>query len=213
MRGVSSMSSAARLQGARTFSSLGAAPVKDDLSLEGSYDDVKIPPQEGNKRAFSYFFLGGAKVMYASGARLLAMKFISSMSASEDVLALASLEVDVSSIALGTTQVVKWRGKPVFIKHRTDGEIAEAESVDMTELRDPQKDSDRTNNPEWLVCLGVCTHLGCVPISNAGEYNGWFCPCHGSHYDTSGRIRKGPAPANLEVPPYKFMEDGTLLIG
>ena len=194
------------------MSSAGA--VKDDLSLEGSYDKVKIPPQEGNKRAFSYFFLGGAKIMYASGARLLAMKFISSMSASSDVLALASLEVDTGSIPLGTTQVVKWRGKPVFIKHRTESEIADAASVDLTELRDPEKDADRASNPEWLVCLGVCTHLGCVPISNAGDYSGgWFCPCHGSHYDNSGRIRKGPAPLNLEVPPYKFQEETKLVIG
>ena len=147
--------------------------------------------------------------MYASGARLLAMKFISSMSASEDVLALASLEVDVSSIALGTTQVVKWRGKPVFIKHRTDGEIAEAESVDMTELRVP-RNSDRTNNPEWLVCLGVCTHLGCVPISNAGEYNGWFAPATDPTTIPQGRIRKGPLPLASRC--LQFMEDGTLQI-
>ncbi|KAJ3020191.1 hypothetical protein HKX48_001191 [Thoreauomyces humboldtii] len=107
-----------------------------------------------------------------------------------------------------------WRGKPVFIRHRTADEIAEANSVALSELRDPETDADRTKKPEWLVMLGVCTHLGCVPIGEAGEYGGWFCPCHGSHYDISGRIRKGPAPLNLEVPVYDFNEaDGKIVIG
>lgn len=105
-------------------------------------------------------------------------------------------------------------GKPVFIRHRTPKEIAEANAVDVSSLRDPQTDEERVQNPEWLVALGVCTHLGCVPISNAGEFGGWYCPCHGSHYDNSGRTRKGPAPLNLEIPPYSFIEDGSkLLIG
>ena len=134
------------------------------------------------------------------------------MSASADVLALASAEFDVSSIAEGTTLTVKWRGKPVFIRHRTDAEIALESSVNLGELKDPQADAARASNPRWLVVLGVCTHLGCVPISGAGEYGGWFCPCHGSHYDTSGRIRKGPAPLNLEIPPY-VLSDNKLLIG
>jgi len=109
---------------------------------------------------------------------------------------------------------VKWRGKPVFIRNRTAAEIADAQQVDVGTLRDPETDADRVVKDQWLIALGICTHLGCVPISNAGEYNGWFCPCHGSHYDTSGRIRKGPAPLNLEVPPYKFIENDTkLLIG
>jgi ubiquinol-cytochrome c reductase iron-sulfur subunit len=120
--------------------------------------------------------------------------------AAADVLAMASLEVDMSGIAEGDSVTVKWRGKPVFIRHRTDAEIAEANGVDLKELRDPQPDSARVVDPKYLVVVGVCTHLGCVPIAGAGEYNGWFCPCHGSHYDVSGRIRKGPAPTNLEVP-------------
>ena len=132
------------------------------------------------------------------------------MSASADVLALASAEFDTSAIAEGTTLTVKWRGKPVFIRHRTDAEVANEASVDMSSLRDQQADSERTQREKWLIVLGICTHLGCVPISGAGNYGGWFCLCHGSHYDVSGRIRKGPAPSNLEIPPYKF--DGEKLI-
>ena len=136
------------------------------------------------------------------------------MSASADVLALASAEFDVGAVAPGKTITVKWRGKPVFIRHRTSEEIKSAVDADSVSMRDPQPDSARVIKPEWLVTLGVCTHLGCVPLANSGEYNGWFCPCHGSHYDTSGRIRKGPAPLNLEIPPYKFIEgDKKVLIG
>ena len=108
---------------------------------------------------------------------------------------------------------MKWRGKPIFIKNRTSAEIEDAKSVDMGELRDKEADGDRVQQDQWLVVLGICTHLGCVPISGAGEYGGWFCPCHGSHYDVSGRIRKGPAPLNLEIPPYKFLGDEKILIG
>lgn len=149
----------------------------------------------------------GGRFFYATAARLLALKFILSMGAAADVLALASLEVDMADIAEGQTVTIKWRGKPVFIRHRTDAEIAEAAAVDLAGLRDPQTDADRTVDPKYLVVLGVCTHLGCVPIAGAGEYNGWFCPCHGSHYDSSGRIRKGPAPLNLEVPEYRFLDE------
>ena len=134
-------------------------------------------------------------------------------SASKDVLALASAEFDVGAVEEGQTITVKWRGKPVFIRHRTAEEIAESEAVTLDELRDPQLDSERVDSSEWLVVMGICTHLGCVPIANAGDYGGWFCPCHGSHYDVSGRIRKGPAPLNLEIPPYKFTDDTNLLVG
>merc|ERR1719235_1290125 len=140
------------------------------------------------------------------------MKFIGSMSASADVLALAAMEVDLNAIEEGTTVTVKWRGKPVFIRHRTDSEIEDAKTAPLSDMRDPEEDSARTQDPKWLVVLGVCTHLGCVPLSGAGDYGGWFCPCHGSHYDTSGRIRKGPAPLNLELPPYDFIEDDTKLL-
>jgi len=136
------------------------------------------------------------------------------MAASADVLALAKVEVELSSIPEGKNVIIKWRGKPVFIRHRTPDEIEEAKGTDWKTLRDPESDENRTKKPEWLVMLGVCTHLGCVPIGEAGDFGGWFCPCHGSHYDISGRIRKGPAPLNLEVPQYEFSEaDGKLIIG
>lgn len=143
----------------------------------------------------------------------LSPDFLVNMSASADVLAQAKVEVDLASIPEGKNVIIKWRGKPVFIRHRTSDEIKEAEDAKWEALRDPQPDSDRVKKPEWLIMLGVCTHLGCVPIGEAGDFGGWFCPCHGSHYDISGRIRKGPAPLNLEVPEYDFPEDTSLVIG
>ncbi|XP_062119742.1 cytochrome b-c1 complex subunit Rieske-4, mitochondrial-like [Humulus lupulus] len=180
------------------------------------YDDSnheRYPPGDPSKRAFAYFVLTGGRFVYASLIRLLVLKFVLSMSASKDVLALASLEVDLSSIEPGTTVTVKWRGKPVFIRRRTEDDIKLANTVDLGSLRDPQQDAERVKNPEWLVVVGVCTHLGCIPLPNAGDFGGWFCPCHGSHYDISGRIRKGPAPYNLEVPTYTFLEENKLMIG
>ena len=138
---------------------------------------------------------------------------IDQMNPDSSVKALATTEVDVSGVKLGKTITVLWRGKPIFIRRRTQEEIKEASAVDLKDLKDPQKDSDRAKNPEWLVMVGVCTHLGCVPLGNKGEYNGWFCPCHGSHYDTSGRIRKGPAPNNLEIPKYEFVDNNIIKIG
>ncbi|KAG9150648.1 hypothetical protein Leryth_008121 [Lithospermum erythrorhizon] len=177
------------------------------------YNHERYPPGDPSKKAFAYFVLTGGRFVYASLIRLLVLKFVLSMSASKDVLALASLEVDLSSIEPGTTVTVKWRGKPVFIRRRTADDIKLANSIDVASLRDPQQDAERVKNPEWLVVIGVCTHLGCIPLPNAGDFGGWFCPCHGSHYDISGRIRKGPAPYNLEVPTYSFLEENKLLIG
>ncbi|CAN1243904.1 Cytochrome b-c1 complex subunit Rieske, mitochondrial [Linum perenne] len=177
------------------------------------YNHERMPPGDPSKRAFAYFVLSGGRFVYASLIRLLVLKFVLSMSATKDVLALASLEVDLSNIEPGTTVTVKWRGKPVFIRRRTDDDIKLANSVELASLRDPQPDGDRVKNPEWLIVIGVCTHLGCIPLPNAGDFGGWFCPCHGSHYDISGRIRKGPAPYNLEVPTYTFMEENKLMIG
>ena len=179
----------------------------------GFHNDRIDKVADPEKRAFTYFLLGGARFMYASTARVILIKFVSSMSASADVLALASAEFELGAIEESQTVTVKWRGKPIFIKHRSGDEIAEAEGVAMSELRDQEADSVRVQNPKWLVVLGICTHLGCVPISGAGEYNGWFCPCHGSHYDVSGRIRKGPTPLNLEIPPYKFLTEEKIMIG
>lgn len=129
------------------------------------------------------------------------------------MLALSSLELDIGAIAVGDCLTVKWRNKPVFVRHRNADEIAAAVAVDPKSLRDAESDAERVVNEEWLIVLGVCTHLGCVPLTGQGEYNGWFCPCHGSHYDTSGRIRKGPAPLNLEVPEYSFLNDTTVKLG
>lgn len=143
---------------------------------------------------------------------------IDSLNPAADALAVASVEVDLSPIAVGQAITIMWRGSPVFVRHRTAKEIEEARSVDVQELRDPAKDASRVEKPEWLVLVGVCTHLGCIPLGQKptdkrGDYDGWFCPCHGSHYDTSGRIRKGPAPLNLPVPPYEFESDTLIKIG
>jgi ubiquinol-cytochrome c reductase iron-sulfur subunit len=179
-----------------------------------SYDKPLEKLGDPSKRAFSYLVLGGARFIYASATRLIAMKFIASMSASADVLALASTEVDLSKIDEGSSLTVKWRGKPVFVRHRDESEIAAAVKADKANLVDPQNDADRVKDPAWLVTVGVCTHLGCVPLAGAGDFGGYFCPCHGSHYDTSGRIRKGPAPLNLDIPPYEInTEEESLLIG
>lgn len=172
----------------------------------------RLMPGDPTKRAFTYMVLGTSKFIAASAARVLVLKLIYTMSASADVLAKGSVEVDLSAIPLGESATIKWRGKPVFIRHRTDEEINAAKADDDKELRHAEADIDRVQKPEWLIVLGVCTHLGCVPIANAGDYHGWFCPCHGSHYDLSGRIRKGPAPLNLDVPQYRFEEDDTKLI-
>ena len=149
----------------------------------------------------------------AVGVGAAVWPLIDQMNPDASVKALASTEVDISGVEPGQSITVLWRGKPVFIKRRTEKEISEAAKVDLKDLKDPEKDSDRVKNPEWLVMIGVCTHLGCVPLGDKGEYKGWFCPCHGSHYDTSGRIRKGPAPTNLEIPPYKFTNENTILVG
>jgi len=159
--------------------------------------------------------VGSMGLISAAGAKSVVSDFLANMSASSDVLALAKVEVDLTEIPEGKNVIIKWRGKPVFIRHRTAGEIDEANKVDIKTLRDPQADSDRVKKPQWLVMLGVCTHLGCVPIGEAGDFGGWYCPCHGSHYDISGRARKGPAPLNLEIPEYEFEDGGEskLIVG
>ncbi|XP_058449943.1 cytochrome b-c1 complex subunit Rieske, mitochondrial isoform X2 [Malaya genurostris] len=180
-------------------------------------DAVKRPNAKNNssddRAAFTYLMVGGAVVSTAYVAKSMVATFVSSMSASADVLAMAKIEVKLSDIPEGKSVTFKWRGKPLFIRHRTPAEISAEQSVNTGTLRDPQSDADRVKNPEWLVVIGVCTHLGCVPIANAGDFGGYYCPCHGSHYDASGRIRKGPAPLNLEVPHYEFPEDGLVVVG
>ncbi len=149
------------------------------------------------------------------GAACAILPFVDSMNPAKDVQALASIEVDISNIKVGEEKKVMWRGKPIFIKRRTAEEIKAAQEVKLSELKDPQSDSDRVKpgKEEWLITIGICTHLGCVPIGGQGEFKGWFCPCHGSQYDTSARIRKGPAPKNLEVPPYEFVSNSVIKIG
>ncbi len=164
------------------------------------------------------FLILATSAIGAIGAASAIWPFIDQMNPSADVLALSTVEVDLSPIAIGQSITVKWRGKPVFVRHRTEEEIEAARSVDLDELRDPQTDEARAQRPQWLIIVGVCTHLGCIPLGQKpadakGDYGGWFCPCHGSHYDTSGRIRRGPAPKNLAVPGYVFASDTVVRIG
>ena len=185
------------------------------IKVDEKNKQLEPDKDSNNRRDFLYLSsitIGGV------GVAVFMWPFLKSMNPAEDTLALGSTEVDLSDISIGQSITVKWRGRPVFIRRRTQEEIVEANSVDVASLRDPMEDKDRVQQEEWLVLEGVCTHLGCVPLGqkmtdSKGEYNGWFCPCHGSHYDTSGRVRKGPAPDNLPVPPYKFISDTKIIIG
>ncbi|KAH8594373.1 Rieske [2Fe-2S] iron-sulfur domain-containing protein [Bisporella sp. PMI_857] len=202
-------------------SSASTSSFESPFRGQGGNKDSKIPDfshyrskaGSSNNLLFQYFMVGTMGALTAAGAKATVQDFLVNMSASADVLAMAKVEVDLNTIPEGKNVIIKWRGKPVFIRHRTADEIAEAENVKVESLRDPQNDADRVKKPEWLVMIGVCTHLGCVPIGEAGDFGGWFCPCHGSHYDISGRIRKGPAPLNLEIPEYEFAEEDSLIIG
>ncbi|MBU2980583.1 ubiquinol-cytochrome c reductase iron-sulfur subunit [Lentibacter algarum] len=179
---------------------------------------------EGTRRDFIYYATAGAGAV-ATGAAVWPL--VNQMNPSADVQALASIRVDTADIDVGTQLTVKWRGKPVFVRRRTEDEIADARAVNLADLviddearndNNPGADASDENRSmdeagEWLVMMGVCTHLGCVPLGDgAGDFGGWFCPCHGSHYDTSGRIRKGPAPENLPVPIARF-EGSELVLG
>jgi ubiquinol-cytochrome c reductase iron-sulfur subunit len=174
------------------------------------------PAEEGGTRRD---FLTLVTASFAAvGVGAVVWPFISSMNPARDVLALSTTEVDLTPIATGSAVTVVWRGKPVFVRNRTAQEIQAARSAPLSALPDPQPDQARVKKDQWLVLVGICTHLGCVPLGQKptdprGEYGGWFCPCHGSHYDTSGRIRKGPAPLNLAVPEYVFTTDTQIRIG
>ena len=170
------------------------------------------PTDDPSRRDFIHIAAGAAAV---GGAAALVWPLVDQMNPSGDTLALASIEFDLSKTIAGQQTVVKWRGKPVFVRNRTPAEIQAARRDDNAPMKDPQRDEDRVKEgkDQWLVLVGVCTHLGCVPNFGTGEYGGWFCPCHGSVYDTSGRIRKGPAPKNLEVPTYAFVSDTRIKIG
>jgi len=175
----------------------------------------KVSPQK-NRRDFLILATGA---LGAVGVGSFIYPLIKSMNPARDVLAASTIEINLKPVAEGQAITVLWRGKPLFIRRRTEKEIQMARSVPLKDLLDPQTDQDRfKTHPQWLVVVGVCTHLGCVPLGqkstdNKGEYGGWLCPCHGSEYDISGRVRRGPAPRNLEVPPYTFLNDTTIRVG
>ncbi len=208
----------------------GLTPHSNGANLVSHAED-----HEGTRRDFLYYAAGGAGVVTTGAA---VWPLINQMNPSADVRALSTIRVDVSGVSPGTQITVKWLGKPVFIRHRTEEEIQAAAEQDerfsagesvidpaarnanLPDPTAPATDANRTlTSPEgqpseaWMVQMGVCTHLGCVPLGNAGDFGGWFCPCHGSHYDLAGRIRKGPAPQNLPVPPAEWVDDSTILLG
>jgi len=174
-------------------------------------------PTDGTKRDLLELIAGAGAAVFAGG---IGLALLDSMNPSKDVLAVSAVEIDLAPIALGSGITVMWQGKPIFIRHRTDKEIADARDANLSDMRDPQTDKARikAGHDQWIVLIGICTHLGCIPLGNKptdmrGEWGGWFCPCHGSQYDTSGRIRKGPAPLDLAVPPYAFESDSRVKIG
>ncbi|MBC8339215.1 MAG: ubiquinol-cytochrome c reductase iron-sulfur subunit [Rhodospirillales bacterium] len=180
--------------------------------------DTATPTATPDDKTRRDFLLLSTATVGAVGTALAVWPLVDSMNPAADTLALSTTEVDLEPIAEGQSITVVWQGKPVFVRHRTAAEIKAAEAVGLGDLVDPETDKDRVQKPKWLIMVGVCTHLGCIPLGQKandpkGEFGGWFCPCHGSHYDTSGRIRKGPAPKNLPVPAYTYLTDTTIKIG
>jgi ubiquinol-cytochrome c reductase iron-sulfur subunit len=174
---------------------------------------TSIAAAEPTRRDFLFVATGAAGAL---GAAATLLPLIAQMNPDASTIAAgAPIEVELGPIAEGQIIKVFWRGKPIYISHRTKKEIEEAQAVPLSSLPDPQADTDRVKagHDEWLVVIGICTHLGCIPLAHQGDYGGWFCPCHGSQYDTSGRIRRGPAPANLPLPPYTFLSDSKIQIG
>ena len=185
------------------------------LYLSWVFVSIKAVDKEQKKETSERrdFLFTASYALGAVGVGAAVWPLIDQMNPDASVKALSTTEVDISNVSLGKTITVLWRGKPVFIRKRTQKEINEAQNIKLEDLKDPQKDQDRVKKAEWLVMVGVCTHLGCVPLGIKGDFDGWFCPCHGSHYDTSGRVRKGPAPTNLEIPKYEFIDNNTIKIG
>ena len=185
--------------------------MSDTNVIDGEHMD------EPDRRDFIYIATGAAA---AVGAGAVAWPMIMQMGAAADTRAAGSIEIDVSKVEEGQQIKILWRGKPIFVRHRTQKEIDAAERVDTASLRDPQTDDERfipnfqgKINKKLLVMIGVCTHFGCIPVGEAGDFEGWYCPCHGSHYDSAGRIRKGPAPRNLDIPPYSYISDSVIKVG
>jgi ubiquinol-cytochrome c reductase iron-sulfur subunit len=181
-------------------------------TVVGANPDPHASGEDPNRRDFIHIAAGVAAVGLVGG---LAWPFIDQMNPAGDTLALASIEFDLSKVEAGQQVVVKWRGKPLFVRNRTPKEIEAAIKDDHADMRDPATDESRhkPGKANWLILIGTCTHLGCVPTFGGGDYGGWFCPCHGSVYDTAGRIRKGPAPRNLEMPDYTFLSDSKVKVG
>lgn len=181
-----------------------------------SYGETDLSTQEEhtttNRRDFIYIATGAVG---AVGAAAVVWPLINQLNPDASTLALASIQYNIASIEEGQSVTIMWRGLPVFVRHRTPKEIEEAKAVPMSDLKDPETDEARTKpgHEEWLIMIANCTHLGCIPTGQSGDFDGWFCPCHGSHYDSAGRIRRGPAPKNLVVPPYEFISDTLVQIG
>ncbi|CAF0873154.1 unnamed protein product [Didymodactylos carnosus] len=201
------------------------------ISVRHAHTDIQIPNFDYYRRKdrrdpnksyrdsgdatspFSYLAPMGIAITSAMVAKYSIRTIVDYVGPAKDILAVAKIEIPLDGVPEGKNVVFEWRGKPVFVRHRTPEEIMREQGVDVSQLRDQQADADRVKKPEWLIVIGICTHLGCIPVANAGDFGGYYCPCHGSHYDASGRVRKGPAPLNLEVPEYKFKDDNTIVIG
>jgi len=188
-----------------------------DVTVGPSEPSIQKPSAQKQPARRDFLVLATGS-LGAVGLGLTAWPFIDSMNPSADVTAFSRVEIELEAIEKGQRVTVKWRGRPVFVDRRTEQQIARAVADDTGDLKDPESDTDRVQKPEWLIVIGVCTHLGCIPLGQRqsdprGDWGGWFCPCHGSHYDVSGRIRKGPAPKNLVVPPYMFLSEEKIRIG
>ncbi|XP_060075536.1 cytochrome b-c1 complex subunit Rieske, mitochondrial-like [Ylistrum balloti] len=222
---VATLSMAKNLQWATKSITGGIVPVRmnhTDMNTPafGSYrrdstSNAIVSAKDTNesRKMFTYVTTAVGTVGTVYAAKHLVRSLVGYVAPAKDTIAMATVEVNLQEIPEGKSTTVKWRSKPIFVRHRTPAESEAERSVNLEELRDPQHDADRTQREDWLVVIGVCTHLGCIPVANSGSYGGYYCPCHGSHYDVSGRIRKGPAPLNLEVPQHSFPEDDILVIG
>jgi len=221
----SSRQSVPRLAKSRFHSSalLSGKPVENDKRYTVTDNPAEFPVQNfeeyrrtgdatSNKLA-SYGALMAASATGGLGIKSGVVDLLGLLNQNAVAVAASTMDFDTASVPEGTTITIKWKGKPVFVRHRTQAEIQTELKTPMYDLKEPQADEDRRKKPEFILLIGICTHLGCVPLSNAGEFNGWFCPCHGSHYDTAGRIRKGPAPRNLELVPHRFDTETELTIG
>merc|ERR1712173_78242 len=195
----------------KSFNYVNSAYRQPSSSTKDIQDEHEL---RSGQAALSYMYPVALSATVGAGVASYGHKYIRYMAAAKDVMAMASTEIELGAVPEGTSVTMKWRGKPLFVRHRTAEQIADMSKVDVGGLRDQQADNERCQNEKYLICLGVCTHLGCVPIADSGNYaGGYFCPCHGSHYDAAGRIRQGPAPLNLEIPPHTYLEENLVKVG